>query len=346
MPKKFAVKTSKGVFYLTKVVREKVKMSIPMLTAAFIVMGAGFALSESELVALAASPSINLTVNAGNANDGRLYSDNWRLNSSNDWEYYDNGRKVTNAWIQDHSHWYLVDENGTMRVGLYQSYGKYYLLDDVRGTGTYGKLLKNGGVYKGITISADTSADYEGALSEDTLNRLASVGVSRGNATNVTGTAHNTSNGDSNTATAPIVNAPATPAKSGNVYDVSQYSGDGKYPVRLLTNREGGNIVTDIYEGGKYYCIGNDGKKYKKSLSSATARFFLFADDILNSDWASYVDSKRVAPDGGYYERGTYDGENVVWWSSSYENIVGTSSSIPYFYRSSGYTVPDHLKNY
>jgi pneumococcal surface protein A len=342
MPKKFAVMTSKGVFYLTKVVREKVKLAVPMLTAAFIVMGAGFALSESELVALAASPPINVTVSAGNVNDGRLYSDNWRLNSSNNWEYYDKGNKVTNAWIQDHSHWYLVDENGTMRVGLYQSYGKYYLLDDVRGTGTYGKLLKNGGTYKGVTITADTSADYEGALSEDTLNRLAGVGVNRNNSTNVTGTAHNTNNGAN-----AQVDAPKAPAnQSKDIYDISQYTSGGQFPVRLITNREGGNIVADIYEGGKYYAIGTNGQKYKKSMNSATARFFLYADDILGSDWAGYVDSKRVAPDGGYYERGTYDGNNVIWWTSSYESSLGFNSSIPYFYRSSGYPVPDNLKNY
>ena len=123
MPKKFAVMTSKGVFYLTKVVRDKVKLAIPMLTAAFIVMGAGFALSESELVTLAASPPINVTISAGNVNDGKMYSDNWRLNSSNNWEYYDRGNKVTNAWIQDHSHWYLVDENGTMRQSKGAAYG-------------------------------------------------------------------------------------------------------------------------------------------------------------------------------------------------------------------------------
>ena len=81
-------------------------------------------------------------------------------------------------------------------------------------------------------------------------------------------------------------------------------------------------------------------------MNSATARFFLYADDILGSDWAGYVDSKRVAPDGGYYERGTYDGQNVIWWTSSFESALGFTSSIPYFFRSSGYPVPDSLKNY
>ena len=120
------------------------------------------------------------------------YSDNWKLNSDNNWEYYKNGNKLISTWVQDNNNWYLLDKDGVMRVGLYESYGKYYLLDDVRGTGTYGKLLKNGATYKGINISADTSSEYEGALSEDTLNRLSGVGLSKNSAANVSGTAHNT----------------------------------------------------------------------------------------------------------------------------------------------------------
>lgn len=334
MPKKFAVMTSKGIFYITKVVREKAKLSIPMLTAAFIVMGAGFTISESELVALAASPNINVTVNAGNTNDGKMYSDNWRLNGSNNWEYYDNGNKVTSAWIQDHNHWYLVDESGTMRVGLYKSYDKYYLLDDIRGTGTYGKLLKNGGTYQGITISADTSSEYEGALSEDTLNRLANVGVKRDNAVNITGTAHNTNNGT------------AQNQGNGNVWDVNQYKGDGQTPVRIVSNREGGNILTGIYEDGRYYCIGNDGKKYKRHPGSNTARFFAYADDFLASDWAGYLNTHKAAPDGGTYTKGDLAGTPVIWWESTYVRDIFGGSSIPLYYKSSGYQINDQYKNY
>lgn len=334
MPKKFAVMTSKGIFYITKVVREKVKLAIPMLTAAFIVMGAGFTISESELVALAASPNINVTVNAGNANDGKMYSDNWRLNGSNNWEYYDNGNKVTNAWIQDHNHWYLVDESGTMRVGLYKSYDKYYLLDDIRGTGTYGKLLKNGSTYQGVTISADTSSDYEGALSEDTLNRLASVGVKRDNAVNVTGTAHNTNNGTAQT------------QGSGNVWDVNQYKGDGTTPVRIVSNREGGNILTGIYEDGRYYCIGNDGKKYKRHPFSTTARYFPNAEDFLASDWAKYLDTGKVAPDGGKYYRSNTDGKRVIYWQSTlYDDMIG-ASTVSMYYKADGVFVSDKYKDY
>lgn len=190
MPKKFAVATSSGVMFLKKVVREKVKLVIPMLTAVFILAGGGKVFTEAQIVALAAQPAINVTVSAGNQNDGKMYSDNWKLDANNDWEYYENGKVVKNAWVHDHGQWYLVGDNGKMRTGLYESYGKYYLLDDVRGTGTYGKLLKNGGTYKGVTISADTSSDYEGALSEDTLNRLSAVGVTKDKAVGVSGTQH------------------------------------------------------------------------------------------------------------------------------------------------------------
>ena len=75
-----------------------------------------------------------------------------------------------------------------MRTGVFKSNGgKYYLLDTVRGTGTYGKLLKNGSVYNGITLKCDTSAEYEGALSEDTL---AALGVDLTSVPNVENTKH------------------------------------------------------------------------------------------------------------------------------------------------------------
>jgi hypothetical protein len=188
MHNKFSLITSRNCFHTDK----KVKLSVPVLAATFLFIGAGFSLSTNELVVWADSSASNKTVNAGSANDGKVYSDNWRLNNSNNWEYFENGKKVTNAWVHDHDQWYLLGESGEMKTGLYQSYGKYYLLDNIRGTGTYGKLLKNGGTYKGVVISADTSADYEGALSEDTLNNLAGVGIIRDDAVNVTGTAHNT----------------------------------------------------------------------------------------------------------------------------------------------------------
>lgn len=271
------------------------------------------------------------------------YSDNWKLNSDNNWEYYKNGNKLKNTWLQDNNNWYLLDMHGVMGVGLYESFGKYYLLDDVRGTGTYGKLLKNGGTYKGINISADTSSEYEGALSEATLNQLSGVGLNRSTAkgllrsiaTHVAGTEDNTSNG-----------AVQSQGKGG-IWDTSQYQGDGKNPVEILSNREGGNILTGIYEDGRYYCIGNDGKKYKRHPFSTTARYFPYAEDFLASDWAKYLDTGKVAPDGGIYSRGNIFSERVIFWHDTYETdfLVG-GESITIYYKSEGATISDKYKDY
>ena len=229
------------------------------------------------------------------------YSDNWKLNSDNNWQYYKNGNKLISTWVQDNNNWYLFDKDGVMRVGLYESYGKYYLLDDVRGTGTYGKLLKNGATYKGINISADTSSEYEGALSEDTLNRLSGVGLSKNSAANVSGTAHNTND--------------VNKQQANGVWDLSQYSAfsDGKFPPMLITKRTGGNIIANIYQDGKYYLIGNDGKKYQQGTNELFPfRSFSSAEEFLASDWAKYLNTGEVAPDGCTYDRAVILGEHFI----------------------------------
>ena len=69
------------------------------------------------------------------------YSDNWKLNSDN------NPRFFPDIYYLYGSHYhYKLEKFSTEFLHLhtpflYESYGKYYLLDDVRGTGTYGKLL-------------------------------------------------------------------------------------------------------------------------------------------------------------------------------------------------------------
>lgn len=248
------------------------------------------------------------------------YSDNWKLNSDNNWEYYKNGNKLISTWVQDNNNWYLFDKDGVMRVGLYESYGKYYLLDDVRGTGTYGKLLKNGATYKGINISADTSSEYEGALSEDTLNRLSGVGLSKNSAANVTGTAHNTND--------------VNKQQAKGVWDLSQYAGfsDGIFPPELITKRKGGNIIANIYQDGKYYLIGNDGKKYQQKTQICPSRFFSSAEEFLASDWAKYLDTGEVAPDGCTYGRVVFEGEPFIYavGTEPEENIGGVYFNAPF----------------
>lgn len=120
------------------------------------------------------------------------YSDNWKIDGAGVWWYYLNdGSVAKDAWVKDYGEWYLLGSDGAMRTGVFQSNeGKYYLLDTVRNTGTYGKLLKNGVVYQGITLKCDTSEAYEGALSDESIAALKSAGVSFENVPNVENTKH------------------------------------------------------------------------------------------------------------------------------------------------------------
>lgn len=120
------------------------------------------------------------------------YSDNWKVDNAGNWRYYLNdGSVVTDAWVQDHGEWYLLGSDGNMRTGIFRSNGgKYYILDTVRGTGTHGKLLKNGSVYLGVTLQCDTTPDYEGALSEETVESLRAAGMDFINVPDVQNTKH------------------------------------------------------------------------------------------------------------------------------------------------------------
>lgn len=120
------------------------------------------------------------------------YSSRWETQSDGNWKYkLDTGGYATSAWVHDEvdGNWYLLSESGIMRSGIFESYGKYYLLSEVH-DGHYGHLVKNGEVYNGIVINADTSSSYEGALSQESLNALQSSGYNLGSAPSVTGTQH------------------------------------------------------------------------------------------------------------------------------------------------------------
>ena len=120
------------------------------------------------------------------------YSDNLSIDSNGTWHYYMNdGSLCTSAWVHDNGQWYLLDASGNMLTGVVKSNGgKYYLLDTVRGTGTYGKMLTNGSVYNGVTISASVNADDEGSLSADTIAQLRAANVNVDNVPNVENTKH------------------------------------------------------------------------------------------------------------------------------------------------------------
>ena len=276
MLKKLSEKIESGGFQIRNIVRNTTKVTIPMIAAVFIAIGFGFSFSVSQLIAYASF--ISLTENGEiKYKDVKKYSDNWRLNENNDWEYYQDGTKVTDAWILEHGRWYLVDNNGTMRTGLFESYGKYYFLDDVRGTGTYGKLLNNGDTFKGITISADTSREYEGALSESTLNSLNNMGYSRSSAKSVTGTQQ-------------------------AVNRIAGYTLPSGFSLRndvKVYEAEGFKLVSGIYSEEDFhrYTIGIDGVMFQGDVFG---RNFKGVTDFMHY-YGQYLNTGKPAPDGNIY---------------------------------------------
>ena len=149
------------------------------------------------------------------------YSIYWETQADGSWKYkLDAGGYATNRWVQDEvdKNWYLLDDNGVMRTGVYKSYGKYYLLSEVH-DGHYGHLVKNGETYNGVFISADTSAENEGALTDSTLSALRGAGVNVDNVQDVSGTTHTTGGQDVGTApqsqNQPVDNSGLTDLSSG-----------------------------------------------------------------------------------------------------------------------------------
>src|SRR5699024_11909342 len=94
------------------------------------------------------------------------YSTRWETQADGvTWKYrYDSGGYASDRWVRDEvdGNWYLMDENGIMRYGVFTSYGRYYLLSELH-DGHFGHMVKNGEVYHGVTIVAEASGDYAGA---------------------------------------------------------------------------------------------------------------------------------------------------------------------------------------
>lgn len=119
------------------------------------------------------------------------YSIYWETQADGSWKYRLNTGGYASGWIQDEvdKNWYYMDESATMQSGVYKSYGKYYLLSEIH-DGHYGHMVKNGEVYQGITISASTNADDEGALTDSTLSALRDAGVNVDNVPDISGSQH------------------------------------------------------------------------------------------------------------------------------------------------------------
>lgn len=133
--------------------------------------------SMTTITAMAAEQQSNLP-----------YSRFWETQADGSWKYkYDDGTYAT-GWIQDDvdGNWYYMDSAGIMKSGLYKSYDRYYYFSEIH-DGHFGHMLTNGEVYQGVTISADTSETYRGALSQQTISQL---GLDVSKAIDITGTQH------------------------------------------------------------------------------------------------------------------------------------------------------------
>ena len=119
------------------------------------------------------------------------YSTRWETQADGSWKYKLDAGGYASGWIQDEvdKNWYYMDSSCIMQSGVYKSYNKYYLLSEIH-DGHYGHLVKNGEVYKGVTISASTNAEDEGALTEDTINALRNAGVNVDNVKDISGSQH------------------------------------------------------------------------------------------------------------------------------------------------------------
>ena len=119
------------------------------------------------------------------------YSIYWETQADGSWKYKLNTGGYASGWIQDEvdKNWYYMDSSCVMQSGVYRSYGKLYLLSEEH-DGHFGHLVKNGETYKGVFISADTSAEYEGALTDSTLSALRDTGVNVDNVPDISGSQH------------------------------------------------------------------------------------------------------------------------------------------------------------
>lgn len=145
------------------------------------------------------------------------YSIYWETQADGSWKYKLNTGGYASGWIQDEvdKNWYYMDESATMQSGVYKSNGKYYLLSELH-DGHYGHMVKNGEVYQGITISASTNADDEGALTDSTLSALRDAGVNVDNVPDISGSQHVSDGEIATPSPAPQPNKPSWEGKANS----------------------------------------------------------------------------------------------------------------------------------
>ena len=144
------------------------------------------------------------------------YSANWETQADGSWKYKLSSGGYASGWIQDEvdHNWYYMDSSNTMLSGLVKSNDNQYYLLSQEHDGHFGRMLTNGSVYKGITIQADTSEAYRGALSQTTLAQLRSLGLTVESARDVSGSQHVS---DGQVVSTPQPSTPSTSQSGGSI---------------------------------------------------------------------------------------------------------------------------------
>ena len=177
------------------------------------------------------------------------YSANWETQADGSWKYKLSSGGYAVGWIQDEvdHNWYYMDSTNTMLSGLVKSNNNHYYYLSEDHDGHFGRMLTNGMTYKGITIQAETSGDYVGALSQTTLAQLRSLGLTVESARDVSGSGHTT-------------NGQTTPAGGNqtNTNNQSNTSGNGGSLKVSNTDQE---IFDDDGDG---YLTGHEFELYKR----------------------------------------------------------------------------------
>lgn len=203
--------------------------------------GKQFIITTGALLLLISSPIVphNISIGAITAQAAELpYSANWETQADGSWKYKLSSGGYASGWIQDEvdHNWYYMDSTNTMLSGLVKSNDNQYYLLSQEHDGHFGRMLTNGSVYKGITIQADTSEAYRGALSQTTLAQLRSLGLTVESARDVSGSQHVS---DGQVVSTP---QPATPSK-----DISQMTNEEL--TRWLQENDGNGMGSGVGHG-------------------------------------------------------------------------------------------------
>lgn len=160
------------------------------------------------------------------------YSVNWETQADGSWKYKLSSGGYASGWIQDEvdHNWYYIDSTNTMLSGLVKSNDNHYYYLSEDHDGHFGRMLTNGMTYKGITIQADTSEAYRGALSQTTLAQLRSLGLTVESARDVSGSQHVS---DGQVVSTPQQTTPSTSQSGGSIkattleQRIFDFDGDG-----------------------------------------------------------------------------------------------------------------------